>query len=480
MNIKMKILIRDENCLAEIIKQMCDWSAKVNMDLVKGEIEISGASVAEKNSIVDTVSKGFFIVGLETEFSESEFSSKEVILENPISETEATEETKEATEVGAETTETTDVQEVGKESENGTATRPEFNLGEEIRGRLRHLKTILSYNLNVKEAPEEDLIKFIKSAGIEVGMKYNPREIPKFEVGDIVQCNFGHHLDGELYGGYVFGIVCDISDNTFYVVPITKKQLEDSCEYMPFIAGVDVDYYDPSLEGGTALLRMGGTYNRQRVNAVVGRVRDSFFTKMIEALSRAFIFTNTPAKQDESVDEVETQPVAEETTAEPTEKVDTSNEAEGVENAEPVDEEKSEEKTTESAEEQEGGEPENLTAEEYILRKYSNVFSTIDYSAPIEGQIDAVVDALGFDSSNKITRGAFKASIGIKKFDYHIIQTFIATDFPDTTLDQIGEILKQEFRKWKDANPDIKEKYPRIGMRTILKVFSNKFEGSEE
>ena len=107
MNIKMKILIRDENCLAEIIKQMCDWSAKVNMDLVKGEIEISGASVAEKNSIVDTVSKGFFIVGLETEFSESELSSKEVILENPISETEATEETKEATEVSTETTETT-------------------------------------------------------------------------------------------------------------------------------------------------------------------------------------------------------------------------------------------------------------------------------------------------------------------------------------------------------------------------------------
>ena len=480
MNIKMKILIRDENCLAEIIKQMCDWSAKVNMDLVKGEIEISGASVAEKNSIVDTVSKGFFIVGLETEFSESELSSKEVILENPISETETTEETKEAAEVSAETTETTDVQEVGKESENGTAARPEFNLGEEIRGRLRHLKTILSYNLNVKEAPEEDLIKFIKSAGIEVGMKYNPREIPKFEVGDIVQCNFGHHLDGELYGGYVFGIVCDISDNTFYVVPITKKQLEDSCEYMPFIAGVDVDYYDPSLEGGTALLRMGGTYNRQRVNAVVGRVRDSFFTKMIEALSRAFIFTNTPAKQDESVDEVETQPVAEETTAEPTEKVDTSNEAEGVENAETVDEEKSEEKAdTSTSKEDEVKEAPKQTAEEFIKEEYGNVFACIDPSAPVEGQVDDLVRALGFDPTNDIIRYAFVVSTQTDKINYSNIQGLLIQVLPDTNYDQAQEVLKKEFKKWMEANPRIKEKYPKIGMTTILKVFARSFNNSK-
>ena len=108
MNIKMKILIRDESYLAELIKQMCEWSAKVNMDLVKGEIEISGVSVAEKNSIVDAVNKGFFIVGLETEFSESKISSKEVVLENPISEAENNEETTEVAEESAETTETTE------------------------------------------------------------------------------------------------------------------------------------------------------------------------------------------------------------------------------------------------------------------------------------------------------------------------------------------------------------------------------------
>ena len=107
------------------------------------------------------------------------------------------------------------------------------------------------------------------------------------------------------------------------------------------------------------------------------------------------------------------------------------------------------------------------------------MFACIDPSAPVEGQVDDLARALGFDPTNDIVRYAFVVSTQTDKINYSNIQGLLIQVLPDTNYDQAQEVLKKEFKKWMEANPRIKEKYPKIGMTTILKVFARSFNNSK-
>ena len=58
----------------------------------------------------------------------------------------------------------------------------------------------------------------------EIYMEYNDKNNVTYKVGDIVECNFGVHLSGELSGGRVPCVIIKINNKKRpYIVPITKK-----------------------------------------------------------------------------------------------------------------------------------------------------------------------------------------------------------------------------------------------------------------
>ena len=80
-------------------------------------------------------------------------------------------------------------------------------------------------------------------------MKYNKKECIEFSVGDVIDCNYGTHLYGEINGQHVAAIICNISaSGMVYLVPITKAQTDLASHSYLFINGPeDViyknDYY---------------------------------------------------------------------------------------------------------------------------------------------------------------------------------------------------------------------------------------------
>lgn len=146
------------------------------------------------------------------------------------------------------------------------------------------------------EATPLDIAKFLMGAGLEIAIQYNSNEAHEdYMVGDIVDCKFGTHVDGEISGGHVHSIVCDIDDDGMvYVLPITKLQLEnDVNKYLPFTAGIDVIYRDPNKyqNGGTVLLKMGKYVRPERINELVATTTLEFFYKVLGSLSTIYQFT---------------------------------------------------------------------------------------------------------------------------------------------------------------------------------------------
>ena len=127
-----------------------------------------------------------------------------------------------------------------------------------------------------------DALKFLLGASLEIAIQYNPLpadSLIAFSVGDVVDCKFGTHVDGEISGMHVHSIVCDIQDDgTVYLLPITKQILDgDGKKYLLARANQDISYYNPKFNGGTVLLRMGKYVRPERIRIIVGKTFSTCF-----------------------------------------------------------------------------------------------------------------------------------------------------------------------------------------------------------
>ena len=125
-----------------------------------------------------------------------------------------------------------------------------------------------------------------------------------------------------------------------YVAPITTNIIDgDPKMYLPFKVGTDVKYNAPDLTGGTVLLQLSGTYNKQRVRGVVGKAEPEFFNRVLEAVAKAMDFESnyvlyslqedatTPEAAVEEKPEALVKEEAEAPAAEPAEKAEDAAEA---------------------------------------------------------------------------------------------------------------------------------------------------------
>lgn len=144
-----------------------------------------------------------------------------------------------------------------------------------------------------EKASVKDICRFIVSTSVEIAMKYMPKPVSEYSVGDIVDCNFGNHLVGEISGGHVQAIVCDIDSWMTYVLPITRETYWDSDEFLTFLPNIDVMYEEKKYVGGTILLKKGRYINEQRIGEVLGKATPKFFHKVLNSMpdySEVFFF----------------------------------------------------------------------------------------------------------------------------------------------------------------------------------------------
>lgn len=467
MNLTLQVTKKESTNMSSLVKQMCSLKCRINVDSLNGKISIVDMDDDNVESVIDAINEAFDIIGVDIDPT--------VVIpehEPPVV--------------------TEDSIEFEKLEFNDAAVCEQAN---------KLLRTIYwaMYSCNAKSI---DMCQYLRTTVVEIAMKYTPKELTEVSIGDVVDCNYGTHLKGEITGGHVHSIVCDIDkeDGMVYVLPITKDKLEGiENRFMPFSANIDVEYLDNSkYTGGTVLLKKGRYVHPQRFGEVVGHVLPEFFGKVLTALSTTVDFssnsTNYGSELAEKFGDVENDDdmlsfgaTEENNGTEKSSDVETSESpveaSSGEETGEAHVEASSDEETSEnpvevsfdteakdSAVKADG----KVSAEDYLTSIVSDALGSLDKTKPIEDSVDEFLDAIGMSKNGKIIRNSFIAACIVKKIGYESIIIELHNSFPKMREEIIKATLKEEFKKWLAIHPDVKESYPKISIMALLKIFAKK------
>ena len=282
-----------------------------------------------------------------------------------------------------------------------------------------------------KNISEKEIGNFIITSMCEISMRYNNKPCVKFSVGDVVDCSYGMHLVGEINGGHVFAIVCNVmTDGMAYLVPITEDQSESTSQsYLTVNAPEDVIYENDAYKGGTALLDKAKYVRPERINSVIGKATPAFFEKLLHQLASTFDFTNCLANSSKTVDKAVKTP------------------AKKVSNEESA-----------------------------LLEVIGFALEKLDASKTLEEQVETFLTDIGMSTSEKMVTQAFIIACNIEKINYeNVVLKLHDVYHPEFKEEAIKRILQDNFKEWLNQYPTLAEKCPKISFTSLLKVFAKRF-----
>lgn len=452
MNLTLQVTKRESTNMSSLVKQMCSLKCRINVDSLNGKISIVDMDDDNVESVIDAINEAFDIIGVDI--------VPTVVIPEP---------------------EPPVVTEDSIEFE-----KLKFN-NAEVREQANKLLRVIYWAMYSNNAKSRDICQYLMTTGAEIAMKYNPKEPTEVSIGDVVDCNYGSHLKGEITGGHVHSIVCDIdNDGMVYVLPITKARLEgDETRFLPFSANLDVEYTDTRYTGGTVLLKMGRYVHHQRFGEVVGHVLPEFFGKVLTALSTTVNFssnsTNYGSELAEKFGDVENKDdmlslgtIEENNGTEKSSDEETSESPVETSSGEETSETPVEVSSDTGAKDSSAKADEKVSAEDYLTCIVSDALGSLDKTKSIEDSVDEFLDAIGMSKNEKIIKSSFIAACVVKKIGYESIIIELHNSFPKMRKEIIKATLKEEFKKWLAIHPDVKENYPKISIMALLKIFAKK------
>lgn len=258
----LKVSLQKDFSMVSLIKEIDKISCRINLDLEQGLVIVENVNDSMMDTVIELVNNYYVILGVE--------------IDNTY---EVTEETTKILEPQTE--------------DDLVIKKVEFE-NEYIENVLNKLMRTAYWAVFQKRVTEKEIGDFIYTALSEISMRYKRNEAIDFEIGDVVDVNFGTHLIGEINGQHVPAVVCNISEKGMvYVVPITKLHSE-GCDDSSVIFNVpqDITYKYDYYKGGVIILDKGRYIRTQRLNEVIGKVNPEFFKKMLEKLAKTFDFTS--------------------------------------------------------------------------------------------------------------------------------------------------------------------------------------------
>lgn len=428
MDLTLQVTKKESMNMSSLVKQMCSLKCRINVDLLSGRISIVDMDDENVESVIDAINEAFDITSVDI--------VPTVVVPEP---------------------------------ELPVATK-DSEVCEQANEMLRVIHCAM-YSNNAKSS---DICEYLRTASEEIAMKYNSKEPTEVSIGDVVECNYGFHLKGEISGRHVHSIVCNIDDDGMvYVLPITKDILKcDEARFLPFSVNLDVEYMNARYIDGTVLLKMGRYVHHNRFGEVVGHVLPEFFDKVLTALSTTakFVYNITTyrSKLAEKFGDVQND--------DDMLSFGTTEESDSTEK--PSDEKISEfpvDVTTDTRVKDSFAEAnEKVSAEDYLSCIFSNALDSLDKTKSIEDSVNEFLDAIGMSKTEEIIRNSFIVACSVKKINYASINIELHNLLPNVREETIQETLKKEFKKWLAIHPDLKESYPKISIMALIKIFAKK------
>ncbi len=456
-----KVSSQKDGSFISLIKEVDKISCRISFDFENGFVSVENVNDIMIDSVIELVDNYYTIVGVDIDNT----------LENSTENSIAAISTESISDVPSNTVETdetvieTEPTNLEPQTEDDLIIK-KFEFQNDYLEELinKYVRTI-SWAMFKMNISEKEVADYIYTAMKEISMRYNKKECIDFSIGDIVDCSYGVHLPGEINGGHVAAIVCDISyDSMAYLVPITKLQTDiTSHSYLTFNTPKDIvyenDYYK---KGGTALLDKGKYVRAERFNAVIGKTTPAFFEEILRKLATTFDFTKKLGKKSElpltlteATDEVvEKHSTTEENTTETvgTSDDNTTNTVEQVENP-----------------------TKKYNIEDTLQEVIGFALDKLDPSKKVEDQVENFLADIGMVSNEKLIQQSFVIACDIKKIKYDNVILRLHEEFPEMIEETIKNTLKETFKYWLEKYPTLAEKCPTISIVSIFKLFAKKF-----
>lgn len=464
--ITFKVSTKKEGSVVSLIKEVNKISCRIQIDLGNGFVAVEDVADTMIDSVIELIDQYYTISSVNIDNT----SDESTLVKTSQSDTVVDEPKSEAT-VGETAKLESKPNVVGPQSEDDLIIQKvefENEYVEDLINRFMRTAYWAMYRMNV---PEKEIGDFIWTSINEISMRYNKKGPIEYSVGDIVDCDYGIHLAGEINGGHVFAIVCNITNGGMaYLVPIIKvRENLTSNSHITFTVPNDVVYNDDYYTGGTALLDKGRYLRAERFHEVIGKATPEFFVKVLNQLSTTFDFTGNIVMTDDDTETDFDNEIVEVAETEDEIAVVETDVAVAKEAVETVSEEDTTEAKPKKDTRKVGGE------ESTLLDIIGEPLKKLDPTKKVKEQVDDFLTDIGMTTSERMVTQSFVIACNIKRINYENIILELHNMFPKVKEDIIKSILKENFKKWLNLYPELAERCPKISFTAVLKVFAKRF-----
>lgn len=269
--LKFTVSLQKDCSISELLKEINNIKCKIFMDMKNGYVVVENVDNAQLDMVIELVDNYYEVL--------------EVYIDNTITPSETSQSNAESKNTGTSILPSISVDDVSSE-------KIEFN-NESITEALNKLLKTIYWAMFHKNVSAKEILNFIYTWISELSMAYNNKGTIPFSLGDVVDCNYGHHLYGESNGNHVSAIVCNVLNDMAYVVPIHKiDAVKPNCAHLKFTVPKDITYNKGNLPNGVVILAKGRYVRLERLNSVIGKTSPQFFKNLLKQLPFAFDFTN--------------------------------------------------------------------------------------------------------------------------------------------------------------------------------------------
>lgn len=522
-----KVNSEKNSSVVSLIKEVNKISCRIYIDLENGFLTVEKVSNTMIDTVIQLVDNYYTILAVDIDNTPQSPSEEEIIpmpketsiepaegndeeSEEETSEKAVTENIEESStedneELATDTTET-----VAKKQPTVSEPQTEDDLAIQqlefdnlfVRNMANRLLRTCFWAMYKMSVPQNEIANFYYSTISEISMCYSKNENIDFSLGDIVECNFGSHLYGEINGTHVHCIVCDVLNSDMaYVVPITKATgpAITSRSYIEFSSPEDAIYKNSFYKGGTALLDKAKYVRIERFISVIGKTNYTFFEKLLHQLASTFDFTSSLAEiakkteesngeKNESETEAtsnktdETSALIENSTAEAGETSLTGENITGdvieCSNVEEDSDNSADEQNVTSSLSNDSSSRKIGREEAALLEVIGKALDKLDKSKSVEEQVEDFMLEINMpidSEAGNLVAESFVIACEIKKINYENVILELHNIFSNIKEDAIKSSLKDYFKSWLEKYPELAEKCPKISLMSVLKVFARRF-----
>ncbi len=440
MKLRLEVSLREGFNDNEFLKQMNEFNVQIDLDSKKGILKVFELDTSELDAVMGYLKKTFNVRRTEMIPDErKEPATVKVMSENAVEKSSKFQQTE--------------------------FPRAEFS-HKLIEERMNKFLQVAGMAINRNNAEAKSIASFISTAICELAMMYHPHPLVDIKVGDIVTCNYGYHMPGEISGRYVHSVVCAIDDSLAYVVPITKDARDDGgVKFLSFYSVYDVTYTDPMCKdyaGGSMLLQHGRWLCRERISGVVGYVHPHFMGEILCILPGTLCFTYDGYEDDSESEDYLLD-----------EDLDIANlEIPELPPLGEVDVDNSDVLKGEVASKTEVEVPKclkNNSLETALYKKFAEGLSLVNKDTSLDYSINFFCEALGLPGDEGVLKAALKIVASMEKVSQISIKAIVSqfSMLHGTVEHQLQEI----WQGWLVKYPEIKEAYPYVSFSSICKLF---------